>query len=522
MPANASVIVANLRTPEKYFDHFQVELHTDNTGNALVATQIAKGSWDPTLERFTQTDAISFEEGYESTTYYLRARVIDIVGNQSAWSAWANGTTPLAPIGGPVDAGSSDPSLLAQADPANFYLRDDFTVIGSDSQIGELDWDAQGDFFASASVTSGPMPRLGIVHLPFAFTAPDAQQNLMYSGWQRNAFKDLWALFDYPGWKMTWIFCFRNKQDTIIQGESVFSLAKVRFYIGLFGPSGVSGGADIRTRPYHFAGLRYDTDTYAEVDSAIGDSTFKFECVANPPGSSSASVGTGYQTGCPNNVGGNTYDTGIVPQEGHWYRLDIKSLGRGRCHMSLNGSTPVELEMPLYSAGDITSPSNGWSILENEVLYVPLQTTPDADTGKIAFGPPCWVGGSIVDVEAGEVLPNPASEITPHQQVATHGTKDWTEFRVFPGTPDEGGGTITGNLRMQGYPAMKPGLLVGSAHSYDTDTDPLLEFGLGLDFFSLEWNAAIFNGAAATDETLSRFWAPSIISGVSEIHDTEF
>lgn len=89
MPANVTnIAVAGLYTSEPYFDHFQVEMHTDTTGTNRVGVLEANGVWDTTNLRFAQTTPQYFTNATIGTTYYFRVAVADKYGNMSAWSGW--------------------------------------------------------------------------------------------------------------------------------------------------------------------------------------------------------------------------------------------------------------------------------------------------------------------------------------------------------------------------------------------------------------------------------------------------
>lgn len=108
MPNVTEIAVANLTTTEKFFDHFVVEMHADNTGNNRVGIQEARGTWNVTNSNFQQDKPLYFTNATVGTTYYFRAAVVDKYGNQSAWSAWdslaAGSSTAPNPTYSPVAA----------------------------------------------------------------------------------------------------------------------------------------------------------------------------------------------------------------------------------------------------------------------------------------------------------------------------------------------------------------------------------------------------------------------------------
>lgn len=93
----ASIVVANLTTTEKYFDHFQIELHLDNSGLNRLDAKPAKATLNPTTGVRTQSELVAFSNCTAGQKYYFRSAVVDQAGNYSPWSAWSSETAANIP-----------------------------------------------------------------------------------------------------------------------------------------------------------------------------------------------------------------------------------------------------------------------------------------------------------------------------------------------------------------------------------------------------------------------------------------
>jgi predicted phage tail protein len=83
-----NIVVANLATTDKYFAHFELEMHSDNTGANRVAVMTAGGAWDAVNLRYQQNAIATFKNAILGNTYWFRFRVIDKAGNQGPWSTF--------------------------------------------------------------------------------------------------------------------------------------------------------------------------------------------------------------------------------------------------------------------------------------------------------------------------------------------------------------------------------------------------------------------------------------------------
>jgi len=129
MPVQTHVAIGNLKTPEKYFLRFEIEMHTNTTGNNLVQRINALGAWNPTTELWEQSALVYFDTANASTVYSWRARVIDMAGNPSSWSAWVTGSTAIPPGVITPLTGTTQPLQGAALDSSQILLfRDEFLV----------------------------------------------------------------------------------------------------------------------------------------------------------------------------------------------------------------------------------------------------------------------------------------------------------------------------------------------------------------------------------------------------------
>jgi hypothetical protein len=120
---SVSIVISNLGTTEKYFDHFECEMHTDNTGSNRVAVQPATGAWNATNSRFEQNSIIVFINAINGTTYWFRFRVIDKYGNAGAWSTFISevggDSTAPSPTYGSLAVSSTAGGIYVKLNPAS-------------------------------------------------------------------------------------------------------------------------------------------------------------------------------------------------------------------------------------------------------------------------------------------------------------------------------------------------------------------------------------------------------------------
>lgn len=383
-------------------------------------------------------------------------------------------------------------------DPAYTCFRDDFyfsyNTNGVVNNIGELNWyiNSNGDDPSTNGVTGGSFggspffnstqaAHIGVAQIIVPSTSVNVcgyiQPNAisrpgLLGGFQNpDFFGGPWPLFDYPGWKMIWIFQI-NRYPTRRQTASPFPLTKKNLYIGL--RSWNTSQPDIR--PRQFVGLRFDTDPTAP---AIADSTFHFECVANNNAANNTL----------NNTQGNVFNTGIVPKEWVWYRFEMTGNNVGQVLMSLTeeGSAPVAQTMavPVYS---YTSAGSDGAVNSNGIIQVTLDT---ASTSALV---PWGVGSQITYTN---YLAGAISITFTRPNVDTNNTS--VSWLAPDGTPAT---TPQPTLIVSGYPALYPVAQFGLTSQAGGAQDAVL----GIDFFGFVWNPGVGNGAATPNNQLSRYF----------------
>jgi len=395
-------------------------------------------------------------------------------------------------------------------DSAFSLWRDDFNYAtyagaanGAGIGQGETGWSLFGTGTNSASYLGGVPPNLGVYE--FTLNAPTANymtgiypDKASYNGGGGFTLART-PYFDYPGWKMTWIFSIRLPQGNFnfAFNSGAFSLHNLSVYVGLGnGRDGNPNSTTFAPRPQQFVGVRYDTDT---TSPSINDTTFHLEACFNTlangaPLTRFNNVGTG-------NVGGN-FDTGIVPQHGVFYRLDMEYLTVGNLKMTLSGggktaSTNVTLA-PIFQH---ITPASGnanqgapWGLgpLDGTLTFLGGPFSTNNTDGWAGFG-----AGSIVGVSGfgGIYLPNNGI---------------YTILGPYSGYSDAGFsvGSITGVTSLSvmeyyvlGYPAMIPTASI--ANDSNGGISPFSR-ALAIDFFGFVWNKGLI-GSATIDPTQSRY-----------------
>jgi len=267
---------------------------------------------------------------------------------------------PPAPV---TPAATFTPSVLWQD---HFYFGH-----AAQSQFGELGWGAVGnattpDVFTA--VVQGAFPNIGQLELynnPVpsanggAYIVPNinnvsagTQTGPPAVGWQTPL-----PLLDYPGWKITWVFCVRRPSPS--NNNTVpFDVTKFSMYLGLANGYGGSSAWSSGPRPPVFYGVRYDTDTTAP---SIADATFHLEACQNAISSTTSqrwnNVGTG----------GGSVDTLIPIVEGTWHTLTISYPTQDSITMTLDAFTTTfaltRLSVSGIGLGFATVSANGTSFI---------------------------------------------------------------------------------------------------------------------------------------------------------------
>lgn len=375
-------------------------------------------------------------------------------------------------------------------DPAFIYLRDNFLACGNSvgtggaGTVGQLRWDVGGTFTNIYNSCWIP-PYLGGNSFTNSTTAnqwgtviltPGLTSTNPYNGLQAS-----WPLFDFPSWKMEWIFYIgvRNPEN------SAYSLPHTSFYLGLTTAPAPSTyiASSTAARPPFFVGLRYDTDTTAP---SIGDTTFWFEAVSNPNFTASASR---------INTQGNTFNTGITPAQGQPYRLEMICTQAGQVQMRVTpGMTSFQtLAVPTTAINSTSSSSFSLQSANGYGNVIQSATSTANTSSNLNFS-----SGSKITI---------SGAVSPHTQ--WNGT-----FQCQPNWQGNGAyfiplaGTDTyfpasGTVSITGYPGVLPFMNWGN----DTSGFNSALGELTLNSFAFVWNPAVNPSNALTpNATKPRYW----------------
>jgi hypothetical protein len=379
-------------------------------------------------------------------------------------------------------------------DDFNFSVATPLTTQLGQGQ-GETGWTTIGTGTNSGEYLGGTPPNLGV----YEWTLGDTTANHMVALCPTKAMATGGAgftgarmpLFDYPGWKMTWIFSLRLPYGNLnfAYTTPTFSLANLSVYVGLGnGRDGTPGSTTFAPRPQQFVGVRYDTDT---TSPSIGDTTFHLEAcfntLSNNPTTRFNNVGTN---------GGN-FDTGITPVAGVFYRLDMVYTTAGSLQMTLSGGgltatttfTLTQVIQTLTAVSGVASSGATNGLVEYDGSTVSTTNL----NGRGGFG-----NGSIITV---------AGFITPY--ASYNGV--FTQLGSVGGASDAGsivsetaGAPMyaTAAYTVTGYPAMIPTVSIANDSTGGTNN---LARAMAVDYFAFVWNKGL-TGATVTDPTQSRYW----------------
>lgn len=387
-----------------------------------------------------------------------------VAGSNMTITPGAGGSVTFAAAGG--GDGLIHGETPWESDPSFVLLRDDFnTGTVTSPTIGSLGWTYSNNTGGSISYSGAAFPVNGTLTVPNSTTVNG--YDAFWLKWDNGSTAiQGWPLFDYPAWKVVYIFSLDLGILTSSSSQT-FSMAKKSLYIGL----GYNLANNPCVRPATFCGLRFDTST---TSPSIGDTDFVFECVCNPSGSS----------GTRNNTQGNTFSTGIAPALGVWYRLEILCTTAGSVTMSLSdGSTTVTstLAMPKYSEGTGTSAilSNGVWLIDNSSFY-----------SQAAGGTKITLAGLTRSTALNGI------------QVAAMGATSGAATSLFGYSSDSAvsSGSETGTQTY--YSALMPLFSFGN----DNESSPVFNAALEMDFFSFVWNPGVGGGTGTPNSNKARYW----------------
>ncbi len=365
-------------------------------------------------------------------------------------------------------------------DPAYVNLRDEFitpTPSVPTALIGQLSWNLSGSS-TTPQTTRGLSPsHMG--EYSWANVAANNQTGTLSlcAASEATTFRisNGWALMDYPGWEMNWIWRFHRSTD---QNGTQQNFGQKSMYIGL-GNSAINPGTAQWTRPAQFIGCRYDTSATAP---AISDSTLNLEAVFN------GIPNTGVEA--RNNTQGTVVNTGITPTEDAYYRLTIKCVAAGVVTMSLNGSAPSTFNVPQQTITMGTAANGVLASLGQAYLVMS-----DSAPGFIPFQ-----AGSIVTIAgllSGNAVLNGVHTLNPTIKSTQNNTVMFMSAANIANNSPVSLPTVTG------YPGFIPVAVWGN----DDTGASAINTDICIDFFSFVWNPGVIGLSAATpDPTKSRYF----------------
>jgi hypothetical protein len=443
-------------------------------------------------------------------------------------------------------------------DTAYFALRDDFAFTPSagttSGAVGRLGW----QWGSQNGVNSGGMacfqpPYFGSVTMAVNTTANASCY--LQPAWMSTSNPDtspVWPLFDYPNWQMSWVFMLGRNNRTSV--TTAFTLAKTSFYIGLFGwdSNTLLTRASTGTRPFCFAGLRYDADpgtgalavtsvatssggtavytgtfpngstytgkyfsvsgfvthssnnggpwvcsagtsttltlanasavaetaTASTHDTALSDTTFKFECVSN----------TMRNSYVRNNLPGNVTDTLVTPAENIWYRVDMLCTAAGQVQMCLSGNGATTgfqtVNVPQYS---FTSATVGFNSPNGPTSFgftsSGLSNLMGSGEGT-KLNASSWAGGTAGASWTRTLIGfNDVSSYVPYDSTLGSTTSQSTAVFTF-------------------NPGMYPGVMFGN----DSEASPAANRRAYIGYWSLVWNPEVGGGTGTPNANYARYW----------------
>lgn len=403
---------------------------------------------------------------------------VNVASKQAGHALTTLQNTPPVVIPPSVNDGLIHGDKTWGLDPGWVDLRDDFALTSIDSSgvlgnfTSEMAWvgidgsGGEGTVFAG-----GPYPNQGYVYMG-ASASVNTQSFLLPHLTGASVQQYGMPIFDYPGWKLVWIFGINRKGAGTV--PAAFDWSHISFYLGLGSWPGQTSNTPPISRPPFFAGLRYDTDTTAP---AISDTQFVFEYIAQAP-----------VAGAPARVNtqGTTQATGITAVEGAFYRFELTYLSDTKLLYSLsNGSTTftkiITIARTTLAPTPTLSVSNGiatytspgsvnipWSV-GSKVILASITGTASSLNGT-------W---TIMPANLQSLNAQWLTSVTPF--ASTAGTNGTTSF----------------------YPALVPCVVFGN----DSTATPITKTkGILVDFFSFIWNPGINGGTGTPNVNKSRYW----------------
>lgn len=414
-----------------------------------------------------------------------------IAGANITLNATVGGGVEIAAISG--TDGLIHGEVPWESDPSFVLLRDDFAGVINTASTSPLQSELPWSYVNANAITfaSWPtaFPMLGGIHVVNVGTTSEASFYQLGNAFAGSSSPSVaWPLFDYPNWRMTWVFQLGKAYNTNIT-DAAWNWAQVSFYLGLANYVLVNGAPTISTvpRPQYFVGLRYDTDT---TSPSIGDTQFVFEAVSN------STITTISRSNL--NTQGNTSATGITAVEGHEYRFEMQSAA-GSVTMTLTDGTAGTTYSATLAIPQFTQVSSNNSIFGqtsgSTTTEVLLKNTGNSNLG-CPFGP-----GSQVTI-AGITRAGFTGNNGKWTVIGGGGGSAYNAF-YFSGGQFTAGSTVTVNGTVEGYPAFLPCFTFGN----DTSATPVANSkGVVLDFFSFIWNPGVGGDTGTPNSSKARYF----------------
>ena len=361
-----------------------------------------------------------------------------------------------------------DPSVVQLSEEFYPFLSSSPTSSGPKTQIGQLGWALAGTVGGTPGFLGGQYPNVGQYYWSNNNVTTDAGWLLLNISNETSDYVNTGlALFDNPGWIMSFVFKLDATYDSVLN----FDMTQKSIYIGLVGTTSSTSFIGASSRPNVFCGLRYDTST---TSPSINDSFFTFEVVANPGGSSPGR----------NNTQGVTQVTTTAPTVGVWHRLDISCSQAGQVSMVLDGTQTFGTAIPTMTVNGTVDAiwANGTARLNWTVASTPpLQVNP-------------WAAGTSLTV-AGYTPPN--AEFN-----GTFILSSGADNEVWYSEPDTTTLVTGSGITLTGFPAFIPAFIFGND---DTSSPTATGATFVVDFWSYTANAGLANGGTP-DATKSRYF----------------
>jgi hypothetical protein len=338
------------------------------------------------------------------------------------------------------------PTIVVMED--NFYPYFATTISPTPvSQIGQLGWALHGTIGTFVGFLGGAYPNVGQFYWSNDAVASDAGWlNIQLGGPSTASYAaNGLALFDSPGWTMTFIFKLEASFDSLLN----FNMTQKSMYIGLIGVTTTASFENTISRPDTFVGLRFDTSATAP---AISDTFYTYEVVANPTGTSQVRQ----------NTQGTTKVTTVTPAVDGWHTLVITCPSAGQVNMTLDGAEQFTASVPAVT---VTGTVNAlWGNGLARFAWLPAATPPQ---------PVCpWSAGTSLTV-LGFGSPNTMYNGT-FQLANCISSELWFDLPITASTATGTGVTLSG------YPAFVPSFSFGNDDTASPSANDAFFF---VDFF---------------------------------------